>query len=529
MLTNAGFLDSTRKVRFRSSTNVEDSEEFTGAGLYDSYSGCLLDDLDNDDAGPSACDPTESKERGVFRAIQKVYASFYNENAFLERLRRDVNESEVGMAILVHHSFPDVDEMANGVVTLEYRKSFGSEEFNGQIVTQLGAESVANPDGSARPEVVTYWKSGAWQDFNLTQASSLVPLGSYVMPWKSEYENLANRLVTVAQGYAKLFPTKTSFTLDFEFKRMRPGTLDVKQVRPLPQPKPTAPVTTFLLNEPVEWQVLEGEFSEAMAKHRAKGRLYLESDPRRLDSTGVQTSFLRQAEFEFYVGTDWVRMTNGVAGWPEAGFGFAGGTAMDRWSWGSGPERRQFELHATVIRQATAPQAPWVTQRDFQQVLKVRYASPQPSFTWGEPGQTTLDEVILVPRQVIDSTSLLQTRSATNPSQTVRMSTEFYWPKPPEGPSAGYTAPNIGFVETRIEGLTPEPLILRAAAAQTYSPGHHNFSETFVFEPRLDPAVPAEQLAALETANIRQVVVLLGFLEDGIGAFDVEGNYRELK
>ncbi|HYG34950.1 MAG TPA: hypothetical protein VEC99_09210, partial [Clostridia bacterium] len=36
----------SRKIRFRSSTNVEDSEAFTGAGLYDSYSGCLLDDLD---------------------------------------------------------------------------------------------------------------------------------------------------------------------------------------------------------------------------------------------------------------------------------------------------------------------------------------------------------------------------------------------------------------------------------------------------------------------------------------------------
>jgi len=55
-----------RNIRFRSSTNVEDSEQFTGAGLYDSYSGCLLDDLDGDAEGPSQCDPAEAKERGVF-------------------------------------------------------------------------------------------------------------------------------------------------------------------------------------------------------------------------------------------------------------------------------------------------------------------------------------------------------------------------------------------------------------------------------------------------------------------------------
>ncbi|MED6313522.1 MAG: PEP/pyruvate-binding domain-containing protein, partial [Verrucomicrobiota bacterium] len=107
--------DKDRKVRFRSSTNIEDSRHFTGAGLYDSYSGCLLDDLDDDQVGPCACDPTKPKEHGVFRAIKRVYASFYNDNAYLERRRFNVDENEVGMAILVHHSFPDEIELANGV------------------------------------------------------------------------------------------------------------------------------------------------------------------------------------------------------------------------------------------------------------------------------------------------------------------------------------------------------------------------------------------------------------------------------
>ena len=37
-----------RKIRFRSSTNVEDSTTFSGAGLYDSFSGCIRDDTDGD-------------------------------------------------------------------------------------------------------------------------------------------------------------------------------------------------------------------------------------------------------------------------------------------------------------------------------------------------------------------------------------------------------------------------------------------------------------------------------------------------
>ncbi|MFL7807254.1 MAG: hypothetical protein AB8I80_01415, partial [Anaerolineae bacterium] len=49
--------DPYKNIRFRSSTNVEDSAQFTGAGLYDSFSGCLADDLDGDELGPSICDP----------------------------------------------------------------------------------------------------------------------------------------------------------------------------------------------------------------------------------------------------------------------------------------------------------------------------------------------------------------------------------------------------------------------------------------------------------------------------------------
>ncbi|NIP95546.1 MAG: hypothetical protein GWO24_19720, partial [Akkermansiaceae bacterium] len=65
------------------------------------------DDTDGDEIGPSHCDPSKDNERGVFRAMRKVYASFYNLNAFIERLRHGVDESQVGMAILVHYSFPD--------------------------------------------------------------------------------------------------------------------------------------------------------------------------------------------------------------------------------------------------------------------------------------------------------------------------------------------------------------------------------------------------------------------------------------
>lgn len=526
-LTNAGF-DPNRKIRFRSSTNVEDSEDFTGAGLYDSYSGCLLDDLDDDTTGPSRCDPEERNERGVFRAIQKVYASFYNENAFLERLRRSVKEDEVGMAVLVHHSFPDVDEWANGVATVEYRDSFGSENFEGTLVTQLGAESVSNPDSTARPEVVRFYQFSTFLDVSRTQSSSRVPLGDYVMPWNSSYRQLAQLLIQVTRGYAQLFPAKETFTLDFEYKRMSPGKLDIKQVRPLHAAKTSVPVTTFLLDEPTVWTVQEGEFGEPMAKHRAKCELIVNSDPRRLDAAGLKTSLWRAADLTFRVDTETVRLTNGPASWPEASYRFTEGAAIDRWTWGSGSAKRTFEVRASVLAQTTPPAAPWVTQKDFYHTLSVKHATPQPAFGWEGPGTTLVDDVILVPRPEINARSLEQNRSATNATKTIRVYTQFFWPENPRGPVAGYTAPNIGFVETRLEGLTPNPIVLRSPRSQTYSPGHHNFTETFILEPRLDPGVTVDQVLALEAAQIRQLVVQLGFSDPEIGAFGPDGKFRKL-
>jgi hypothetical protein len=243
-LQQAGF--GGRKIRFRSSTNVEDTESYSGAGLYDSYSGCLEDDLDGDNAGPSRCDPTESKERGVFRAMRKVYASFYNENAFLERLRHGLDETRVGMALLVHYSTPDEFEMANGVATLAVDKSPDRRQVSARLVTQLGAESVTNPDPTKRPEVVVATYSGsetAAAELRVEQASSLTVEGDRVMPWESAYRVLLDRINEAALAYETYYPARSACELDFEFKRVTPGIIGLKQIRAVPHPFPVPPPT----------------------------------------------------------------------------------------------------------------------------------------------------------------------------------------------------------------------------------------------------------------------------------------------
>ena len=232
--------DSDRKIRFRSSTNVEDSELLSGAGLYDSYSACLLDDLDSDSIGPSQCDSEKTKERGVFRAIRKVFASFYNENAYLERLRHGIDEESVAMGLLVHHSFPDEDELANGVASLDIqRASDGVRTVRMTLVTQLGAVSVTNPDTEFFPEVVIV----SDDRIDLKDRSSLAPSDQTVMDWDVDYRELANLLDRAALEYENAFDAKDRLLLDFEYKKMVPGELVVKQIRAIPQPTPVPPPT----------------------------------------------------------------------------------------------------------------------------------------------------------------------------------------------------------------------------------------------------------------------------------------------
>lgn len=83
--------------RFRSSTNAEDIEAFSGAGLYDSHSA-----------------KRGHKKKTIEAVIKKVWASLWNWRAFEERNYYKIDHLSCAMGILVNRSFPDED--ANGVL-----------------------------------------------------------------------------------------------------------------------------------------------------------------------------------------------------------------------------------------------------------------------------------------------------------------------------------------------------------------------------------------------------------------------------
>ncbi|HPB31411.1 MAG TPA: PEP/pyruvate-binding domain-containing protein, partial [Candidatus Sumerlaeota bacterium] len=508
--------DPNRNIRFRSSTNVEDSEQFIGAGLYDSFSGCLADDLDGDEQGPCLCDSAAPKERGVFRAIRKVYASFYNENAFLERLRYRVPEDDVGMALLVHHSFPDEIELANGVATLIARQ--GSESRDITLVSQAGAISVTNPrDNSIPEEVNVYYSSfGPSMYFSLIRASNRVVLGDTVLEWELEYKNLASLLVLAGKQFQKV-TGRADYMLDFEYKKTAPGNhLEVKQIREVPRPGQTPSITPFLISYPEEFCVFQGEYGNVFSNHRLKSRWRFhlnschvtESDLSDLLYSGIRMEYNANGWVGVLDGqpSTWLEAAHSVAWIPDQGTY----NVMDGWTMNGLGNKRRYEIHVNNLRAKVSPsESPLYFLRDvWDFTCSVTHEKPVKIWGFdentGSPGLilTNTEDVLLQSCPVPRPGDVLQVRSYDG-ARGVSIQVHFYWPAAEN--MVIKTLPLARWEETTIQGFTTDPIVLRGYYSQTYRPGHHNFSEDFLFEPELEPGLPSSIRRELRAADIRLI------------------------
>lgn len=543
--------DPNQKIRFRSSTNVEDNTQFTGAGLYESKSGCLADELDGDSSGPSLCDPTEPNERGVFRAIRRVFSSFYNLNPYLERLRHGVDEDDVGMGMLVHHSFPDPIELANGTGTFHY----GPGSFRDlDLVLQPDANSVTNPSPGQIPEEVDVYISTFSTLIypTILRPSNLLQLGDTVLEFPSEYETLGQLLVDAADRYATV-TGGTEFVLDFEFKKVAPHgqypaeQLVVTQVRPVPQADDQPTLTPFLLNEPTDYCLFQGEGGGSVfANHRLKSRWHLETLNTWLTPATTAVSFYTQASMDYLEGCGRFTQDGPLSTWPNYGYtydplgggqgGAQGGQATDNWSFADLQNPRTYRLHTGPIPDAVSPQdSPLVLLTDFGTPidysdlgclsLEVDYAQPVLDAFDLTYIQVSTDYGMLCRCAPDEATDLIVNRNETSPG-LVTVDTTYRWPKPLDV-AAGYTAPLIRFHESTVTGLTSEPIVMTDYDAQTYKPGHHNFTAEFLFQPALDPAVSPSALVELEVSGTPLIYAFFdfsGFTVDTIT--DEQWNYH---
>jgi len=508
--------DRSRKLRFRSSTNVEDSRQFTGAGLYDSFSGCLLDDLDSNDQGPSVCDPAAANERGVLRAIRKVFASFYNDFAYLERIRHGVNESDVGMALLVHHSFPDEIELANGVATL----STGDDAtWQIDLVTQAGAMSVSNPTNGSIPEVVKVNVAAQAIKLRLVQSSNVVLLGNKAMTWQDDYIGLSELITCVGDRYIEE-TGKTDVLLDFEYKKIAPeGKLVIKQVREIPRLGNVKRIVPFLVqdaNRASEYVVYQGEYGNVFANHRLKSVWQLRTRSQWLEPRQLVKSLYASIQFSYLQDDQVLSLGGDPSQWPEYCHTYSDHTTTESWVLGRGRERRTYQLATSEVGKLVAPsQSAILVLNDLGKEhlassgclrLSVVHGRAMPCWNTTENALSTTDsdDVLLCPRPAEQEGEQHQKRSFVD-DRGIAIVTSFSWPPPSPRSTAGNTAPLTRWHKTVIEGLTHQPIVLQGDYSQTYCSEHQNLLEHFLFEPRLEPGLPSEMLGELLSKNIRLI------------------------
>ena len=257
----------TTRLRYRSSTNAEDLDVLSGAGLYKSRSGCIADDLDADTAGPSLCLSSAEEahlraeldrrlaeqqanpdrywlapiiqdlredltlEKPTPRAILGVWASLWTERAFEEREYWGIDQRSVYMGIAVNPSF--VMEQLEAVAVTELVVDDGLPLY--RLVSQLGDVGVVRPsDPTATPETLVF-RRGAGDAVDGTEQvvpSSLAPGGARL--WSdAQLGELAPLLFTAHDHFAtNVYLHLAPFSLDVEIEITEDDRIVLKQARP---------------------------------------------------------------------------------------------------------------------------------------------------------------------------------------------------------------------------------------------------------------------------------------------------------
>ncbi|XXT18265.1 PEP/pyruvate-binding domain-containing protein [Sorangium sp. So ce429] len=211
-------------MRFRTSTNSEDLDGFPCAGCYDSNTG----------------DPADWED--VLDAIRKTYASAWKLRTFDERTYYGIDHRTIGMALLVHHNFPD--EEANGVAVTNnpFDPSGVQPAFYVNVQSGGDVEVVAPPPGVTNDEFLHFFNQPNQPITYLTH-SSLVPEGQTVLT-AAQVHQLGVALDAIHTRFSPAYGPAAGkngwYAMDIEFKfdddasPGEPPTLYIKQARPYP-------------------------------------------------------------------------------------------------------------------------------------------------------------------------------------------------------------------------------------------------------------------------------------------------------
>lgn len=211
------------RMRFRSSTNAEDLDGFTGAGLYTSKSG----------------DPHDTKS--VLDAVREVWASVWFFRAYEERSYRKIGHQTVGMAVLVHQAFPN--EEATGVAITANPYDLTQMEPAFYINVQYGGESVVLPNAEVTSDVFVYHFYSPGQPIVYNGHSNILPEGKSTVLTNKQVYQLGEALAEIHKFFQSIYGSVPGqwYAMDTEFKFDQPiddpdgePVLFMKQARPYP-------------------------------------------------------------------------------------------------------------------------------------------------------------------------------------------------------------------------------------------------------------------------------------------------------
>ncbi|MFK7742340.1 MAG: PEP/pyruvate-binding domain-containing protein [Planctomycetota bacterium] len=200
-------------IRCRSSTNNEDLEGFSGAGLYDSF--------------------THRPDEGhLGKSIRQVFASLWNFRAFEEREFYRIDHMQAAMGVVLHRN--QKGEKVNGVAVAKDVLYQGQHE--GMLLyyvnSQSGEDLVTNPNEFSVPEELLLSPRNPGRDRIVQRSNRIAPEQQLLSP---EHRQQLRDAMRVLQGrFARFYDKEedASFAMEIEFKITRDGKLLIKQARP---------------------------------------------------------------------------------------------------------------------------------------------------------------------------------------------------------------------------------------------------------------------------------------------------------
>lgn len=200
-------------LRFRSSSNSEDLENFNGAGLYDSFVYNIEEDSIED-------------------IVKKVWASLWTYRAFEERNFHNIEHKDVSMGILIHKNYKN--EKFNGVCIT---KNIFHKKYKGfYINVQIGSSLVTNPENQTIPEEILISATGKNGKYNIQylRSSNLISKEKKIMN-KIDIEELMVQMNLIHEYFKKYYnrTSDKSFAMEIEFLKTESNQLKIMQARPL--------------------------------------------------------------------------------------------------------------------------------------------------------------------------------------------------------------------------------------------------------------------------------------------------------